>query len=73
MSLKLKALLHMLTMMGVSVLIAGTLTLLLAYFPTDLVLGGLGLCVSIYMFVLLYQITLSRLESEERLKEISKG
>lgn len=73
MSIKLKALLHIFSMLAIGAICGGIVTLLLAYFPSDIILGGLGLVFIVYLISLMYQITVSRLEYEEKLKEISKG
>jgi len=72
MSLKIKALLHTIAIISVAVLTASGVSFILNHVSTETVLNALGFAV-VGMFVyLLYSITLSRLEYNEKLKELKE-
>ena len=71
MSIKSKALLMTAGMFVFSAAAGTTISLLINYGPTEYIVMGLVIGVIFWLFYMLYQTNITRLESEARLKELT--
>ena len=72
MSLKIKALLHTIALMSVAVLAASGVSFILNHVSTETLLNAFGFGFVGAFVYLFYSITLSRLEYNEKLKEMKE-
>lgn len=68
--LRLKALLQTMGLLGASAMIVVAVTFIINYVPAAALINIIGISFISFMIYLLYSITLSRLEYEEKAKEI---